>query len=62
MFKNAWLSFIIFFVVSSIAQAQIFISIDAQKDSFYTELSGTHNGHLVISHHDFLSLSGPKPG
>jgi len=52
---------IILFVFSRIALAQISISIDAQKDSFYNQLSSPDEGHLTITHSDFLPLSGPKP-
>jgi serine phosphatase RsbU (regulator of sigma subunit) len=61
MFKNALLSLIIFFILTTIVQAQFSISIDAQKDFFYNELSGAENGFLILSYHDYLSLSGPKP-
>jgi hypothetical protein len=37
------------------------ISIDAQLDSFYQELTGPQNGFLFIPHSSFLPRNGPEP-
>jgi len=43
------------------ALAQFAITIDAQRDSFYQQLTGPSEGFLVIPHDEFLPLSGPRP-
>jgi hypothetical protein len=37
------------------------IKIDAQPDSSYTRLSGAGDGCLMLTHDDFLPISGPHP-
>jgi len=44
-----------------ISHGALGILIDAQKDSFYTQLSGPEEGYLYIPHTDFLPRSGPQP-
>ena len=41
--------------------AQLNIKIDAQKDSFYTDLKVPEEGFLQIGSEDFIPFSGPKP-
>jgi hypothetical protein len=52
---------ILLFVFCRIVLAEISISIDAQKDTFYNQLSSPEEGYLTLSHFDFLPFSGPKP-
>jgi len=61
MVRKSFGVLIILFVFSRIGLAQISISIDAQKDIFYNQLSSPEEGHLTISHSDFLPFSGHKP-
>jgi len=46
---------------SSRSPAQFSILIDAQKDSFYTQLERPDEGHIHIPHTDYLPLSGSRP-
>jgi hypothetical protein len=41
--------------------AQFSITVDAQKDSFYTNLTDPGDGYIQIPHTDFLPRLGPKP-
>ena len=61
MVRKSFGVLIILFVFSRIGLAQISISIDAQKDVFYNQLSSPEEGYLTISHSDFLPFSGHKP-
>jgi serine phosphatase RsbU (regulator of sigma subunit) len=51
----------IFTIAISPVIAGLQIQIDAQKDSFYTALSGPEDGHLILAPADYLPFSGPKP-
>jgi serine phosphatase RsbU (regulator of sigma subunit) len=54
--------FLLSFCLSlSTVHADIKIKIDAQKDSFYGQLSNTDQGYLHISHSEFLPFCGPMP-
>ncbi|MCK5572217.1 MAG: SpoIIE family protein phosphatase [Bacteroidetes bacterium] len=48
-------------ICGSRSAAQFWIVIDAQKDSFYTQLERPEDGHIQVPHTDFLPLSGPRP-
>jgi hypothetical protein len=37
------------------------ITINAQKDAFYRELTGPQDGFLFIPHSSFLPRNGPEP-
>ena len=41
--------------------AEFSIEVDAQRDSFYTQLGRPEDGYLHIPHTDYLPLSGPRP-
>ena len=41
--------------------AGIGITIDAQKDIFYSQLYSPQDGYLTISHAEYLPFCGPKP-
>jgi serine phosphatase RsbU (regulator of sigma subunit) len=40
---------------------QFSISVDAQRDSFYTRLTGPGDGYIHLPYTDFLPRSGPRP-
>jgi serine phosphatase RsbU (regulator of sigma subunit) len=42
-------------------RADLPIKIDAQKDSFYEQLSDPDEGYIHISHAEFIPFNGPKP-
>jgi serine phosphatase RsbU (regulator of sigma subunit) len=54
-------SLFILLVSTAAIQAGFSIRIDAQKDSFYTQLAEPDQGFLFIPHTDFLPFSGPQP-
>ncbi|NIV95504.1 SpoIIE family protein phosphatase [candidate division KSB1 bacterium] len=58
------ITFVVVMMVAAIcipSMAQVGITIDAQKDAFYEQLTGPDDGHVFIPHSDFLPLSGPRP-
>ena len=61
MSKNFGTVLILLFVLSDLTGATFDIKIDAQKDSFYTKLSGPVDGMIQLTHHSFLPFSGAKP-
>jgi len=48
-------------LITCLCAADPDIKIDAQQDSFYTSLGGPENGFLIITHEDYLPISGPRP-
>jgi len=52
---------LILLILSTTCLAQISISIDAQKDPFYNQLSSSAEGYLTILHSEFLPSNGPSP-
>ncbi len=51
----------LFFVITRIGIAGFEIKIDAQKDTFYNQLTGPEDGFLTITTDDYLPISGPRP-
>ena len=59
-FKNALVLLCVIFSINTLSAGE-YVLIDALPDSVYSTLTGPDNGHLIISHTDFLPYSGPKP-
>jgi serine phosphatase RsbU (regulator of sigma subunit) len=58
--KIVWFIICLMILGNSLYAGSI-IKIDAYPDSIYSVLRGPEDGHLIISHNDFLPYSGPKP-
>lgn len=59
--KRAFAVLLTVLICSRTGSAQIPITIDAQKDTFYQRLHSPEEGCLTLSHVDFLPYNGPKP-